>query len=478
MTPETPRQSSGTVSITFGSRTAARRIRDNPQYRGFLAESDDGRESTVRLKESTPERALSEITGEAAETKEQEAEKAGQAPLTRDEREAIDFGREGVNVPKVRSIKGIAANEGVDDFMSFADLSLTVDENRELLKEATREERGQRGLGRDRDSAASVDKRIAQANKQRKQGELDRAKDFALVETDADAQEFVEDRGEFDIGFTRSGEKLLGQGEDFDRLKRRHERRSSRAQTIDERRQAPVTRNPIAWANNPGKLDFPGIDTVQPKRLHQQRSEAAREADEAEWAPLADSKEQWARNPDQYDLLGVDTPSTDAPLIESTTPDRPAFDAMADGATTESRSALFEAELAGRDVPASREEVFGGGFTESQSLSATHTPTGLASGEEADRAFLSAERDRAQSGGGVFDGFVDDSDTQGQLTGFGMDTDATQHRKSRTAEESATTFGVDDRSDASRGTGGSDDGGEQRGFETFGGGVRENETLF
>lgn len=59
-----------------------------------------------------------------------------------------------------------------------------------------------------------------------------------------------------------------------------------------------------------------------------------------------------------------------------------------------------------------------------------------------------------------------------------METDATQHRTSREAEAIASEFGIDDRGDASRGAGKDVDEGEQQGFEMFGGGVRENETLF
>lgn len=54
---------------------------------------------------------------------------------------------------------------------------------------------------------------------------------------------------------------------------------------------------------------------------------------------------------------------------------------------------------------------------------------------------------------------------------------ATQYRVARQAVEQATAFGIDDRDDATRSPGNDVDEGEQRGFEVFGGGVRENKGL-
>jgi hypothetical protein len=235
--------------------------------------------------------------------------------LTDDERNRVDFSEEGVNVPKVRSIKGIAANEGVDDFLAFADLSLTVDENRTLLKRAKREERGQR-MDATTDENKQIDK-AARAYQEQKSSELPRAKRFGF-EGDEDAQEFVRSQGRlsdvFDISFTRDDGRIRGRGGDFEQLKEIHEDRSDRAQSVDERRQAKTTRDPFEWANNPSQLDFPGVDTVDPASLHEERSERAQTADERELAPYADSKEQWAMDQDEYDWPGVDTPRSASEL--------------------------------------------------------------------------------------------------------------------------------------------------------------------
>lgn len=490
------------IEIEFGSQDAARQIRENPQYRGLLAESDDGRETIVRLKENAPEQAISEITARAADSKSHEADKAGQVALTRKEREQIDFSQEGVNVPKVRSIKGIATNVGVSDFLSFADLTLTVDENRQILKEAAREEKGRRGLGQDDTSSEMIDKRLAEAHHRQQEGELDQAKDYALVETDPEAQEFVTEQlpgiGSFDISFNRQQGRVVGRGTDFDRLERRHERRSSRAQTVDEQRSAKATRDPVQWSNNPNEYDYPAIDTVQPHELHEQRSENAQEQDESELAPPADTKEQWATNPDQFDWRGVDTPpgmglgpfQSGPPDDLSLESDRPTVAKFPEEAAGGSLEEVFDIEMVARDVPASPEEMRGVG------LGTPSAPGGQAYNAiegrpmEMDRIDQEQEppEEALQEQANILEietnisdlesSFTDERDREGQLTEFGMETDATQHRESRTAEELASTFGIDDRDDASRGAENDSDSGEQQGFEVFGGGVRENETLF
>lgn len=97
-------------------------------------------------------------------------------------------------------------------------------------------------------------------------------------------------------------------GRDYEALKDAHGRRSAPARRVDERRSAQVTRDPLTWALDPNRYDYPGVDTVEPARLHSRRSKRARTADEREIAPLADSREQWARDPGRYDWKGVDTP--------------------------------------------------------------------------------------------------------------------------------------------------------------------------
>jgi hypothetical protein len=113
------------------------------------------------------------------------------------------------------------------------------------------------------------------------------------------------------------------------------------------------------------------------------------------------------------------------------------------------------------------------GAAESQPMSATATPFGLAPGVDDD---VFAEQ------GDLLDmeEWTDTGDDQVDMFGFGLEADVrkSQGQETRADVEQASAFGLDDRSDAGRGTGRDVDDGEQQGFEVFGGGVRENETLF
>ena len=464
------------TAVEFGNIEAARKVRNNPQYKAFVADEDVPQSKTVTLKDVTPQGALDDITGEAAETKRHEAEKAGQAGLTKHERKAIDFSREGVDIPTVRAIKGIAVNFGVGDWMSFADLELTVDENRQVLREAAREERGRRGMGRDDMSDERIDQRLAQAHTEKKSSEVDRAKQFALVETDPEAQEFVQGNATFDIAFNRQNNQLIGQGEDFERLEDRHEKRSGRAQRTDERKSAQPTRDPVQWSNNPNEYDYPGVDTVQPKELHEERSEQAQTRDEQEVAPQAETKEQWAINPGRYDWRSVDRPASYGPTMNMAQPINP---------NEEPETRLMEV-FAERDVSMSPDEVLNDTGARSPNALGGLDTAGIIEGEMAPRTepeeppeeALQQQSRTLSEGAGIMDNFADDRDSEGKLTDFGMETDATQHRESREAEEKATTFGIDDRDDVSRGAENDTNTGEQEGLGVFGGGTRENETLF
>lgn len=295
--------------VTFGRREIANQIRENPRIRGFLKSNDSRRSKTIELKEGTPSEVVQEVRGEAADSRKGEAEKFGQVALTESERERIDFTK--TSIPEARSAKAIAQGKGVDDFTSYFDPELSVDEHREVFTGAVRDERGSRG-GRGRDDEREFQNRLARGHNTIKQNRLPRAKDAAFS-GDVEAQGFVREQVEagesYDIEFSRGAAgPVEGAGEDFDRLLDVHESRSERAQALDERMSAPNTRDPIEWVNNMERMDFPGIDTIDPLDLHAQRPDHARAVDERELAPIADTKEQWALNPDQFDLEDIDTP--------------------------------------------------------------------------------------------------------------------------------------------------------------------------
>lgn len=67
-----------------------------------------------------------------------------------------------------------------------------------------------------------------------------------------------------------------------DKAEARNERRSDEARKVDSRRRAPITTDPDQWKNNPGKFDYPGVDTpsdnpgLQDKDLPFQSQETVR----------------------------------------------------------------------------------------------------------------------------------------------------------------------------------------------------------
>jgi hypothetical protein len=448
--------------IEFDGRKSARPVREDKTIKPFLHETDDKRTGTVILKDSTPERVVEKVVGEAAESREKNAEKFGNVALTNAERDKIDFTE--TDVPTARAAKAAAGGMGVSDWISHFDETLTASENREAMKRAARQGGGRRDEGRQTGSNA---KRLAQANKRRKAEASGRLRDFAILEQDDAAQDELRSQtdslGEFDIGFSRRDGRLEGSGEDFNRVSEVHQDRSERAQRVDERRSAKVTRDPIQWANNPGQFDFPGVDTVQPNELHEQRSEKAQRVDERNIAPTADSRQQWAQNPDQYDYPGVDRPQTYGPTANRSVP--------SPERNTDAPEP-FTSRLSNQDVSLSPEEAFEGVGVGSLSESAESDP---------DPGFMQAEEQRS-SAGGLLDtpdsaqaGFGGETDDN-QQSAFDLEDDIreSQGQESRRDVAEASEFGIDDREvDNSE-----PDSGEQEGLEVFGGGTRENQTLF
>lgn len=508
--------------VTFGDRDTARTIRQNPKFQAFLADEDDARESTVKLKENVPERALQDITGEAADSMRHKASQHGQAELTEAEKKKIDFSR--TNVMHARSAKAIARGKGVDDWTSYYDETLEVDEHRSVFESAKKDELGRSGIGRDSNSEAEVADRQARAHHQVKEHELGHAKDAAF-QGDRDAQGFVQERVDepdgsfddvFDMSFSQTDDgRLRGSGRDFERLEERHEDRPQRAQTLDEKRTAQVTRDPFEWMNSPNRYDYPGIDTVQPRELHEDRSpqaqavderdvapiadsreewamspdrydwrgvddvdpesfhasrpKAARTRDEKEIAPIADSKQQWAENPGRYDWPGVDRPETYGPTMDTPIPEeergreaeRTGFGESLD-ALNSGDDHLISAPRGSSNSPAWRsvdEDVGGLGDLETADpriSEAFANQGGFEPGAVLDEAMGEVDDELLE--------WADDRDRQGSLAGFGMETNGSVHRESREAVEQATEFGIDDRSNPSRGRSGGMDAGTQEGL--------------
>jgi len=427
--------------IEFGQRDVANSVRE--RLDGFRADSDDRRSTTVELKDAVPEEMVQRVREEAADSRQAEADKGGQIELSDRERKQIDFSREGVNVPFARSVKGIADNEGVEDWLQFADFELTVDENRRVLSDASNEERGRSDLGKSQEKRNI--KRTAK-NKRRRKEQAEQAKQPAF-EGDSEAAGFLREEQRFsDDLFDITLRSDSGPtGRDVERLQEAHNNRSEVAQRVDERRSAKVTRDPLKWAQNKAKYDFPGVDTVEPAELHSERSRRARRVDEEEQAPIADSRQQWALNSDRYDWPGVDTKQ------------RPSMDDIKDKAD-EMKSAKMdslyqfgsmsaaeevEAKASAADVSLAPDEALDGAFSDSQSSFAGGPTYNAKAGSVVETDRLDQERrppeqallEQQQSMDGdnsAVGQLVDDSDQQASLD-VGMDAGATRDRSGSVA---------------------------------------------
>lgn len=298
------------VTVEFQSRDEATAVAN--QYEEFVADSDDRRQATLRLSGDAPQDVLDRVTVEAADSRKAEAEKYGQMDLTDREKSRIDFTE--TSVPEARAAKAVAFGKGVSNWTDYFDETLTVDENRGVFESASGDEAG---YGRSDMSEAEIDAKLSSGIRQFRE-QVNQAKRPAL-KGDEGAREFLADEAgsttaAFEVGVTTrevgGGEFTVtdATGPDADKVKEINEERSKRALAIDNRRNATITTDPVEWADNPDRYDFPGVDNIQPEELHSQRSERSREMDENRTAERAPSVEAWARNPDEYDLPGVDTP--------------------------------------------------------------------------------------------------------------------------------------------------------------------------
>ena len=427
------------AQVEFGQRDVANSVRE--RLSGFLADGDSRRSKTVELKDAVPDDLVQRVQEEAADSRQAEADKGGQVSLSDRERKQIDFSREGVNVPFARSVKGIADNEGVTDWLQFADFELSVDENRRVLKDASNEERGRSGLGKS-DEKRNIAK--AADNKQKRRQQAEGAKQPAF-EGDANAAGFLRDEQRFedDLFDINLRSDAGPTGRDYERLEKAHENRSDRAKRIDERRSAEVTRDPLKWAQNKAKYDYPGIDTVEPAELHAERSRKARRVDEEEQAPIADSRQQWAQHSDQYDWPGVDTkqrPSMDDIKAKADEMQSARLDSLF-GGDPMSADQEVQAKASAADVSIAPEEALDGQFSESDGNFAGGPAYNANVGGVVETDRIDQERrppeqalqeQQDSMGGGAVGEFVDDSDQQASLD-IGIDAGATRDREGKVA---------------------------------------------
>jgi hypothetical protein len=172
--------------VEFGTKDQADEIRE--EYDEYVCPVDDDlRLKEVAFVDATPPQVEQDLETFAAAGRAERGGGAGQAPLTDGERNRIDFSKPGVNVLKYRSIKGIAQSEGVDDWLAYADPTLTVDEHRDTMKRAARDEGG----GQRMDVERSDEERAADLPRQRGSGDCDHARGHCK-HGDPDACEFLQ----------------------------------------------------------------------------------------------------------------------------------------------------------------------------------------------------------------------------------------------------------------------------------------------
>lgn len=117
-----------THSFAFGRKDLADEARSIAG--GWLADEDDGRLTTVVVERSIPTDVRELL--EWREYRSQPDRRCGQVELSQRERSRLDFSD--TNVFHARSCKGIALDFEVNDWISYYDTTLTVDEHYDVYE--------------------------------------------------------------------------------------------------------------------------------------------------------------------------------------------------------------------------------------------------------------------------------------------------------------------------------------------------------
>jgi len=457
-------------TIEFGQRSEANEYRD--KLGDYLSAGDDRRTKTVDLKPSTPDNIVDRLESVSFASIEEQGGGAGMAELTGDEKEYLkdktSFNWQDDGFAAMRA-KASLQKRGATDWLDFYEPGEQAGgavQNLRRSKQSAAQKGTNIGVKGDRTDAEEVTGR-RRRRRQVERGmarDTDRAKQPAFG-GDAEAISFLQEEqifsGDvFDIDLRSSGGP---RGRDYERLQDAHESRSERAQRVDERRSAKVTRDPLKWAANKGRVDFPGIDTVDPEAIHESRSERAREADEREFAPIADNRQQWATAPDRYDWRGVDTPAEWGATMNAPIPTPELEMSAMNAEASESIGGLEIEDDFLRPMPRGPDDT-GLPFRKADIDDETERERGMFE-SVLDDMTGGQQTDELED---AYGGFSDDRDRQGSLAGFGMETDGSVYRESRQAAEQATEFGVDDRSSAGRGQSNSGSGSEAGTLDIFG----------
>lgn len=179
------------IEVEFGSMETADEYRD--EHEEYICPiDDDARQKTVAFVSDTPDWLLDRAQVEAASGRDERTSDGGQVELTDAEKNRVGPFEGANNYRKAAAVKGLMLNVGVDDWTSYYDPTLTVDEHRDLADRAARDGGGGRRL----DAEDSTDERLGRAEAAMG-GECDHARDHC-EHGDPDACEFLTDACGYD----------------------------------------------------------------------------------------------------------------------------------------------------------------------------------------------------------------------------------------------------------------------------------------
>lgn len=425
-----------TKRIEFGSRNDAGDIRDDLPEEALL-ESDDGREKTLKIDTSAlDERTLRRVKGEAAVSRDDaRGSMHGQESLTESEKKRLDFTE--ATVPEARTAKASLLAEGVSDWTAYFDPSLTTSEMADLARST------QASGGARMDSADTQRAQDRQAANMRREVQSQQAK--RAREGCEDGFEDACDQLVEEHGFSRQeAESLLagqpaqsGMGVTADGgLVTTTVLRAGAPGTFLQQPPEPAPDAPGYRNGSSGRFVGYEIDEYDNAKRSPESGQIKTLGD-ADPVPRDEAIDRWGR-PDGIDGNPRDDAMRDA-LFE--------FEPM-------SREDEITAQAAAADVSLAPGEALGERDTETYAFDEREGTSSMpksvvesfAGGEEADRAFMQAEEQRAapddpfdmSDGGGLLDPdnadgmFTDDRDQQGTLD-VGMGAGVTEDRSGQIA---------------------------------------------
>ena len=189
------------VEVDFGARSVANDVRD--EHEEYLCPLDDRRKKTVAFVRDTPEEVLDEARSTAAETRaDKKVDSHGQVELTDREKNQINFSD--VSVFHARTVKGVALDHGVKNWLDYYDTSLQADEHIEIMENAEAASR----LDSDELDEETIDEKISETQAVVEDEECDHA-ERGCEDGYEEACEFLEE--ECDVPQSRIDE-LLDEG--------------------------------------------------------------------------------------------------------------------------------------------------------------------------------------------------------------------------------------------------------------------------